>query len=131
MNRWISQVAQNKGTKGGSAKCRAGMFKNKVKHAVVPLCESHFPDAKAKNSWLVFFYNHDSTAEVRDGLNGAALELGNDPPDMNKALKKLKKQRERIQELADKHGLTPSLPPKGPFGMDELIKVGAVCCDCD
>lgn len=131
MASWIENIAKNRGTKGGSAKCRPGMFKSKMKHAVVPLCESHFPDSKAKKEWIVFFYDHKATAENRDAVNGAALELGNDPPDMNKALKKQKKQRERIQELADKHGLMLSLPPKGPFGMDELTKVGAVCCDCD
>lgn len=131
MARFIEGIAKNRGTKGGSAKCRPGMFKSKMKHGVVPLCEAHFPDAKAKKDWLVFFYDHSATAENRDGVNSAALELGNDPPDMNKALKKQKKQRDRIQELADKHGLTANLPAKGPFGMDELVKVGAVCCDCD
>lgn len=131
MARWIEQVAKSKGSKGGSAKCRPGMFKNKIKHAVVPLCESHFPDEKAKNDWLIFFYDHSATAEMRDALNSLAMELGNDPPDMNKALKKQKKRRERIEELASTHGLKVKLPAKGPFGMDELAKVGAVCCDCD
>lgn len=131
MQRWIAQVAANRGSKGGSAKCRAGVFKSKMKHAVVPLCESHFPDDKAKNDWLVFYYDHSATAEMRDALNSAAIELGNYPPDMSKASKKQKKQRERITELAGKHDLKVSLPAKGPFGMDELVKVGGVCCDCD
>lgn len=131
MKQWIAQVAQNKGSKGGSAKCRPGMFKNKVKHAVVPLCESHFPDDKAKNSWLVFYYDHSATAEMRDAVNAAALEFGSDPPDMNKKLKKIVKKRERIEGLAKKHDLKTNLPAKGPFGTDELVKVGAVCCDCD
>lgn len=131
MARWIEQVAKSKGSKGGSAKCRPGMFKNKVKHAVVPLCESHYPDEKAKNDWLIFFYDHSATAEMRDSLNSLAIEVGNDPPDMNKALKKQKKKRERIEQLADTHGLTAKLPGKGPFGMEELVKVGGVCCDCD
>merc|ERR1712046_71485 len=81
------------------------------KHAVVPLCEA--------------------TAEMRDDVNSVALEMGNDPPDMNKALKKQKKRRERIEGLASKFDLQVKLPSKGPFGMDELVKVGAVCCDCD
>jgi hypothetical protein len=107
------------------------MFKSKMKHAVVPLCESHFPDDKAKNDWLVFFYDHSATAEVRDAFNDVALELGNYPPDMNKALKKQKKKREVIEGLAAKHDIKANLPAKGPFGMDELAKIGAVCCDCD
>lgn len=131
MKRFIQQTAANKGSKGGSTKCRPGMFKSKMKHAVVPLCESHFPDMKAKNDWLVFFYDHSATAEMRDALNTVAVDIGNYPPDMNKALKKQQKKRERIESLAQKHGLKTSLPSKGPFGMEELAKVGAVCCDCD
>lgn len=131
MKQFIEKVAKDRGSKGGSAKCRAGMFKNKVKHAVVPLCEAHFPDNKAKNDWLVFFYDHNATAEMRDDLNNVAIDLGNDPPDMNKALKKPKKRRERIETLASKFDLKTKLPSKGPFGMDELAKVGSVCCDCD
>lgn len=131
MKRFIQQVAANKGTKGGSTKCRPGMFKSKMKHAVVPLCETHFPDDKAKNDWLIFFYDHAATAEMRDALNEVALDIGNFPPDMNKALKKQKKKRELIEAVASKHGITTKLPAKGPFGMDELAKVGSVCCDCD
>lgn len=133
MAQWIQQVAQSKGTKGGSSKCRAGMFKSKMKHAVVPLCEAHFPDAKAKNDWLIFFYDHSGTEETRDTLNSIAEEFGNDPPDMNKMnkAKRQKKKRERIEGLVAKHDLKAKLPGKGPFGMDELAKVGAVCCDCD
>lgn len=131
MQQFIQKVAANRGTKGGSAKCRPGMFKSKMKHAVVPLCETHFPDAKAKNDWLIFYYDHSATAEMRDAVNGVALEMGNYPPDMNKALKKQQKLRERITGISEKHGLELNLPAKGPFGMDEIAKVGAVCCDCD
>lgn len=131
MKAFITQIAKNRGTKGGSAKCRPGMFKNKVKHAVVPLCESHFPDAKAKNHWLVFLYDHSAKAEMRDAVNSVAIDLGNDPPDMNKALKKQKKLRDRIEGLAQQHDLKTKLPSKGPFGMEEVAKVGSVCCDCD
>lgn len=131
MKRFIQQIAANKGTKGGSSKCRPGMFKSRMKHAVVPLCETHFPDDKAKNDWLVFFYDHSATADMRDAVNTVALELGTDPPDMNKSLKKQKKKRERIEGLAEKYELKANLPSKGPFGMDELAKVGGVCCDCD
>lgn len=131
MHRWIEKIAANRGTKGGSSKCRPGMFKSKMKHAVVPLCETHFPDAKAKNDWIVFYYDHTATAEMRDALNSVALDLGNYPPDINKNNKKQIKIRERIEGLAKKHDLATSLPAKGPFGMDEVAKVGAVCCDCD
>lgn len=131
MSAFIKQVAKNRGTKGGSAKCRPGMFKNKIKHAVVPLCETHFPDAKAKNDWLIFLYDHNATAEMRDAVNSVAIDLGNDPPDMNKALRKQKKLRERIEGLAQQHDFKTKLPSKGPFGMEELAKVGGVCCDCD
>jgi len=131
MHRWIEKIAANRGTKGGSSKCRAGMFKSKMKHAVVPLCESHFPDAKAKNDWIVFYYDHTATAEMRDALNSVALDLGNYPPDINKNNKKQMKIRERIEGLAKKHELAATLPAKGPFGMDEIAKIGSVCCDCD
>jgi len=131
MKNWIQKIADNRGSKGGSAKCRPGMFKSKMKHAVVPLCESHFPAEKSKNDWLVFYYDHSAKAEMRDAINTAALDVGNYPPDVNKASKKQQKLRDRIQDLAKKHGLEAKLPAKGPFGMDELAKVGAVCCDCD
>mmetsp|Transcript_102852 Transcript_102852/g.193426 ORF Transcript_102852/g.193426 Transcript_102852/m.193426 type:complete len:116 (-) Transcript_102852:28-375(-) len=49
---------------------------------------------------------------------------------MSKALKKPKKRRDRITELAEKYELKVNLPKKGPFGMEALAKVGGVCCDC-
>lgn len=130
MKEWITRVAANRGTKGGSSKCPQGLFKSKVKDAVVPLCEEHFPDDKAKNEWIVIFYESKRT-DLKPVMNELALELGNDPPDMNKQLKKPKKRRDRIMEITDKHGLDVKLPAKGPFGMDALAKVGGVCCDCN
>mmetsp|Transcript_43042 Transcript_43042/g.125168 ORF Transcript_43042/g.125168 Transcript_43042/m.125168 type:complete len:198 (-) Transcript_43042:62-655(-) len=130
MKEWIVKVSQNRGTKGGSAKCAPGLFKSKIKDAVVPLCEEHFPDEKAKNEWIIVFYNQNDSSDFKGALNTAASELGNDPPDMNKSLKKPKKRRERLTDLAKTHGLSLNLPPKGPFGMDALVKVGGVCCDC-
>lgn len=127
---WITKVSKNRGTKGGSAKCPQGVFKSKVKDAVVPLCEEHYPDEKAKNEWLVLFYNSKDAAELKSTANSIAADLGNDPPDMNKALKKPKKKRDRLTQLAQTHDLKLKLPAKGPFGMDALVKVGAVCCDC-
>mmetsp|Transcript_76386 Transcript_76386/g.181681 ORF Transcript_76386/g.181681 Transcript_76386/m.181681 type:complete len:200 (+) Transcript_76386:442-1041(+) len=133
MKEWITRVAENRGTKGGSAKCAQGLFKSKVKDRVVPLCEEHYPDDKAKNEWLVLFYNEKSgdSSDLKEMFNRIAADFGNDPPDMSKALKKQKKRRERIQELADKYELKAKLPAKGPFGMDALAKVGGVCCDCN
>ncbi|CAJ1344313.1 unnamed protein product [Effrenium voratum] len=128
---WISNLAKNRGTKGGSAKCAVGSFKSRVKDAVVPLCEEHFPDDKAKNDWLVLFYNSKEGQDFKELGNRLAADLGNDPPDMSKALKKPKKKRERLQALAEKYEFSANLPAKGPFGMDALAKVGAVCCDCN
>lgn len=131
MKAWITGIAANRGTKGGSAKCAVGLFKSRVKDAVVPLCEEHFPDEKAKNEWLVVFYNSKDSAELKEVADRVAVDLGNDPPDMSKALKKPKKKRERLENLSEKYDFTVNLPNKGPFGMDALAKVGAVCCDCN
>ncbi|CAE8674506.1 unnamed protein product [Polarella glacialis] len=130
---YITHLSANRGSKGGSAKCALGVFKSKIKDAVVPLCEDHYPDEKSKNDWLVFFYNSkdSSSSETKALANSLAVDVGNDPPDMNKALKKQVKRRDRLEELAKKYELKLKLPSKGPFGMDALIKVGAVCCDCD
>mmetsp|Transcript_997 Transcript_997/g.2505 ORF Transcript_997/g.2505 Transcript_997/m.2505 type:complete len:277 (+) Transcript_997:3-833(+) len=132
MKDWIMNILKNKGTKGGSAKCPTGVFKSKVKDATVSLCESHFPGAEAKNSWLVLFYDEQSSdaAALRDMANRVAEDLGNDPPDRSKALKKPVKQRERITGLGEKYNLALKMPKKGPFGMDAVAKVGGVCCDC-
>mmetsp|Transcript_95151 Transcript_95151/g.268863 ORF Transcript_95151/g.268863 Transcript_95151/m.268863 type:complete len:195 (-) Transcript_95151:109-693(-) len=130
MKEWIMKVAANRGSKGGSAKCPVGAFKSKIKDAVVPLCEEHFPDDKAKNEWLVLFYNQKDIGDLKGIANQFAVDMGNDPPDMNKALKKQKKRRDRITEVAGKHGVKVNLPAKGPFGMDALLKIGGVCCDC-
>lgn len=132
LKEWITKVAKNRGTKGGSAKCPQGVFKSKVKDAVVPLCEEHYPDDKAKNDWLVVFYKSQGAdaAGLKATANRAAASMGNDPPDMSKSLKKPKKRRDRLTDLANSLDIKLSLPAKGPFGMDGLIKVGAVCCDC-
>jgi len=133
MKEWITKVAANRGTKGGSAKCAQGMFKSRVKDRVVPLCEEHYPDENAKNEWLVLFYNEkgSKSADLKELANRVSGDMGNDPPDMSKALKKQKKRRERVKELSDKYELKVKMPAKGPFGMDALIKIGGVCCDCN
>jgi len=131
---WIKHLANNRGSKGGSAKCAPGVYKSKMKDAVVPLCEEHFPDDKAKNEWLVMFYNQKDKGaeELKNTVNALAVEMGNDPPDMNKQLKsqKQKKRRQRLEDIAKTYDIKLNLPAKGPFGMDALLKVGGVCCDC-
>jgi len=57
MKKFMLALKEKKGTGGGSAKCPKGLFKSLVTDAVVPLCASHFPDEKSKNSWIVLFYN--------------------------------------------------------------------------
>lgn len=128
---WIQKLAANRGTKGGSSKCAPGLFKSKVKDSVVPLCEEHFPDDKAKNDWFLLFYNEKGGSDLKAIGNTVAADFGNDPPDMSKSLKKPKKKRDRITDLGKKYDLKLKLPAKGPFGMDALVKVGAVCCDCN
>lgn len=127
---WITKLAANRGSKGGSAKCPPGLFKSKIKDAVVPLCEEHYPDEKAKNEWLVVFYNEKDGSDIKVAANKIAAEFGNDPPDMSKSLKKPKKKRDRLMELGKTYDVKLKLPAKGPFGMDAIVKVGAVCCDC-
>lgn len=129
---WIKNVQKNRGSKGGSAKCAPGLFKSKVKDSVVPLCEEHFPNEKSKNSWLLVFYNEKDTSsfDLKEVLNRVATDLGNEPSDKSKALKKQQKQRERLTSLAEKYEIQLELPKKGPFGMDPLAKVGGICCDC-
>lgn len=128
---WVTNLAANRGTKGGSSKCAPGPFKSKVKDSVVPLCKEHFPDKKAKNEWIVLFYNEKGGSDLKAIGNRVASDLGNDPEDMSKSLKTPKKKRDRLTELAEKYELKIKLPSKGPFGMDALAKFGAVCCDCD
>lgn len=130
---FITHIAANRGTKGGSAKCAPGLFKSKMKDSVVSLCEEHFPDDKAKNDWLVIFYNEKdkNAAGLRQVANAVSSAMGNDPPDINKRNKQQKKKRDRLTELNAKYDLGITLPAKGPFGMDALVKVGSVCCDCN
>merc|ERR1711957_1119425 len=42
-----------------------------------------------------------------------------------------KRQRERLVRLAKKYGLNLRLPKVGPFAKHAIVKVGAVCCDCE
>lgn len=123
----------------GSQKCPKGIFGSLVKDAAIPLCDSHYPDDKAKSSWLVLFYRKELDgdtlgAKVKESLNRVAIDLGNEPPEKSKTLKKpSKKQRARIKDLAEKYEFDAKIPKKGleDKGKEALLKVGAVCCNCD
>jgi len=132
MKAWILGVHAAKGTKGGSKKCPAGVFKSKVRDAVVPLCDSHWPQEKAKHAWIIIFYEENGPrTDFRDDANQAAVDLGSDPPDRNKALRQVQmRRRERLMDLEQRYELSVDLPPKGPFGNESLAKFGGVCCDC-
>merc|ERR1712176_825262 len=105
MKSWILEVHNAKGTKGGSRKCAQGIFRNKVRDSVVPLCEAHYPQESAKNAWIIIAYNeNDPSTDFRDTANEAATDLGSEPPDRNKALKQEpKKRRDRLIELEQKY----------------------------
>eukprot|EP00397_Hematodinium_sp_SG-2012_P044131 GEMP01049218.1.p1 GENE.GEMP01049218.1~~GEMP01049218.1.p1 ORF type:complete len:321 (+),score=92.82 GEMP01049218.1:66-1028(+) len=124
------EVFQEKvGSKGGSAKCPKGMFTSTLKDPVVPLCTEHFPNEKSKNSWVVVFYSEDFDSKV---ITRVSLDLGNEPVDKSKQLKKYMAQRKRLKNLKDKYELPIAVPKKGELGgMEPLAKVGAVCCHCD
>lgn len=132
MKEWILKVHEHRGSKGGSSKCPTGIFKSKVRDAVVPLCDAHFPQDNAKNAWIIIFYDKDGgNSDFRDEANQAALDLGSEPPEKSKALKQVPmKRRHRISELDQKYSYHIDLPPKGPFGNEPLAKVGSICCDC-
>lgn len=132
MKSWILDVHEARGTKGGSKVCPVGIFRSKVRDAVVPLCEAHFPKENAKNPWIVIFYDENSpNTDFRDGANQAAIDLGSEPPDRSKALKQEpQKRRDRAINLEEKYELSLDLPAKGPFGSESLAKIGGVCCDC-
>jgi len=116
----------------GSSKCEKGVFESLSKDSVIPLCDAHYPDEKAKSGWAILFYNKDAEG-LEDVMNRVALDLGNEPPEKSKNLKKApKKQRTRIKDLAEKYEFEANIPKKGleEKGKDALLKVGAVCCDC-
>lgn len=132
MENWILNEKSSKGTKGGSKKCPLGVFRNRKDDAVVPLCEAHFPQNNAKHAWMVIAYNQNDETDIRDGVNLAATELGNEPPEKDKGRKQEpKRKRDRLLELEDTYSLSSlELPSKGPFGNETLAKVGGLCCDC-
>jgi protein disulfide-isomerase-like protein len=51
---FIKDLRDSKGTKGGSSKCSSKLLDSSRKE-IVPLCSSHFPDKKSKNSWVIVF----------------------------------------------------------------------------
>lgn len=130
---WVEGIVQKQGSKGGSAKCALGPFVSKTKDAVISLCASHYPDNEAKNEWVVMYYDSQKEVEQfeKDSVNRAALDLGNEPPEKSKAQKKVKKQKQRLRDIAEKYELQLNLPKKGLTSTEPLVKFGVVCCDCD
>mmetsp|Transcript_99065 Transcript_99065/g.288987 ORF Transcript_99065/g.288987 Transcript_99065/m.288987 type:complete len:195 (+) Transcript_99065:41-625(+) len=126
----LAALASAKKKMGGSLKCEKGLFKSEAKDAAIALCDEHYPNEKAKNPWVVLFYKMESGEDVKDGLNRAAQDLGNEPPEKSKSLIKTKKQRSRLKDLGEKYEFEVQLPKKGPTSSDPIVKVGAVCCDC-
>jgi protein disulfide-isomerase-like protein len=132
MEQYIRGLAAKRGSKGGSSKCPKGIFKSSLKDSVVALCDKHFPDAKSKFSWVTAFYNKEDF-EKSDEINRLALELGNEPADKNKSLKKNYKQSKRIENIMEKYSIKGEnlKEKKGGKSTDALAKFGGVCCDCD
>mmetsp|Transcript_51111 Transcript_51111/g.141565 ORF Transcript_51111/g.141565 Transcript_51111/m.141565 type:complete len:165 (-) Transcript_51111:192-686(-) len=91
----LAGMASAKKKMGGSLKCEKGIFTSEAKDAAIALCDEHFPDEKAKNDWIVMFYEKQSAEDVHEGLNRIAQDLGNEPPEKSKSLIKTKKQRSR------------------------------------
>lgn len=128
----VAHVAgKTKTPTAGSEKCEKGLFVSLVKDPTIPLCDAHYPDAKAKSGWLVLFYKKEEDT-LHELMNRVAMDLGNEPPEKSKALKNPKKQRIRIKDLAEKYNFEANIPKKGleDKGKEPLLKVGAVCCNC-
>lgn len=131
LKQYITNLKGKRGSKGGSSKCQAGLFKNKVKDSISPLCSKHYPDKESsKNSWVIAFYNKEDFM-ASDELNRLALEFGNEPPEKSKQRKKIVKQSERIKDITGKYSVKGKVTKKAGKSKDPLAKFGAVCCDCD
>lgn len=123
--------AGKKTPSAGSQKCPKGVFDSLVKDAAIPLCDAHYPSDNAKSGWAILFYDKDMEG-VQEPLNRMAIDLGNEPPEKSKNLKKAPmKQKARIKNLAEKYEFEAKIPKKGGTGKEPLLKVGAVCCNCD
>jgi len=135
MRDWIVSVSKRRrGTRGGSTACPKGLFRERGTSAVVSLCGAHFPDDAAKHGWLVVFYNKGSSVagRLREAVNRAALDLGNEPPARGQGASQAPVgRRQRLRSIGKRYRLALSLPRDGPVGAGPLAKVGGVCCDCD
>merc|ERR1712007_337097 len=89
LKQFALHMIKRQGTKGGSSVCPFGVYYNQEVDSPVPLCEAHFPDAKSKNDWLIVFYDSkaDDAKDLKDLVNRAALELGNEPRNKPKGKK--------------------------------------------
>jgi len=75
MIRFLKDLRASKGTKGGSSKCSSSLVDSSKKDTVA-LCESHFPDKKSKNSWVVLFHPLVSEKAKIKSLKKDILSLG-------------------------------------------------------
>lgn len=135
MKEWIvSASKRQRHTKGGSARCPKGLFRDEAAAVVVPLCQAHFPAAAARHAWLVVFYDERASGarQLRETVRRAALHLGSELAGSGGGAPRAPvSRRERLKSLGKRYGLTLSLPRNGPPGTGPLAKVGGVCCDCD
>mmetsp|Transcript_5913 Transcript_5913/g.16830 ORF Transcript_5913/g.16830 Transcript_5913/m.16830 type:complete len:222 (-) Transcript_5913:26-691(-) len=136
-----SSAKAPKASGDGACKGLGGLFADAKDNAVVPLCDENYPDAASKESWLVLLYTQDQNKEVGKyfdpQVNKIAMDFGTFAKRGKFAAKgkagKAKKQRKQITWLADKYDFLPdlTLPKKGLSDTAPLLRVGAVCCDCD
>lgn len=52
----VRNLKDTRSTKGGSTKCSTPLVEGDKKDGPVALCESHFPNAKGKNPWVIAFH---------------------------------------------------------------------------
>eukprot|EP00933_Yihiella_yeosuensis_P080967 TRINITY_DN94495_c0_g1_i1.p1 TRINITY_DN94495_c0_g1~~TRINITY_DN94495_c0_g1_i1.p1 ORF type:complete len:228 (-),score=40.66 TRINITY_DN94495_c0_g1_i1:339-1022(-) len=129
--------------KGSAEECQKskGLFAEAKLDAAIPLCDENYPRADSKGSWLVLRYTQDQNTEVGKyfdvQLNKIAMDFGNFASRGKFAAKgrsgKPQKQRKRIEFLAEKYDFQNdlTLPKKGLSDKSPVLRVGAVCCDCE
>jgi len=139
----IPSSAKKKGeAPAGSNECKEkGLFADTKMDAVIPLCDQNYPGDDSKESWLVLLYTQDQNTEVGKyfdvQLNKIAMDFGSFAARGKYAAKgksgKEQKQRKRVKFLADKYDFQNdlTLPKNGLSDTSPLLKVGAVCCDCE
>ena len=71
---FLKMAKEMKGTRGGSSKCSSPVIDSSRKE-VVPLCSSHFPDKKSKNSWVILFTNGPVEKEAAKSIYVIASKI--------------------------------------------------------